>query len=82
MLLFYLDTPRYDVMPVLELVETFATLRDDLRWGYHLPYAITGYFNMHPKSGIERMNTDARYQVRDLYRRYAGRFQNRVLGTG
>jgi len=82
LLLFYLDTPRYDVMPVLELVETFATLRDDLRWGYHLPYAITGYFNMHPKSGIERMNTDARYQVRDMYRRYAGRFQNRVLGTG
>lgn len=67
LLLFYLDNPRYDVRPVLELVDDFAAMRDDLRWGYHLPYAITGFFNMHPRSGIERMQRTDRYDVRSMY---------------
>ena len=25
---------------------------EELRWGYQMPYAITGYFNLHPRSGI------------------------------
>ena len=82
LLLFYLDSPRYDVAPVLELIERFAGLRDGLRWGYHLPYAITGYFNLHPRAGIERMDREDRYQVRDWYEHLVGRFEDRVRGTG
>ncbi|MDP6932662.1 MAG: aldolase catalytic domain-containing protein [Myxococcota bacterium] len=82
LLLFYLDSPRYDVAPVLELVETFGYLRDELRWGYHLPYAITGYFNLHPRDGIRRMSTDQRYQVRDMFETLTGRWSSRILGTG
>ena len=67
LLLFYLDNRRYDVRPVLELVEEFATRRDALRWGYHLPYAITGYYNIHPRTGIERMAREDRYRVREMY---------------
>lgn len=77
LLLFYLDNPRYDVAPVLDLIEDFAQLREELRWGYQLPYAITGYYNMHPRSGIERMNTDARYAVREMYESFAGRLAPR-----
>lgn len=73
LLLFYLDNPRYDVAPVLDLVETFAALKDDLRWGYHLPYAITGYYNLHPRAAIERMSREDRYQVRGMYEALAGR---------
>lgn len=72
LLLFYLDNPRYDTSAVLDLVEYFAYMRDDLRWGYHLPYAITGYFNLHPKFGIERMKRVDRYQVRQMYESLAG----------
>jgi 4-hydroxy 2-oxovalerate aldolase len=82
LLLFYLDNPRYDVARVLDLVEDFASMRDTLRWGYHLPYAITGYHNIHPRSGIERMATDARYQVGDMYAQLAGRLPPRIRGTG
>jgi len=67
LLLFYLDNPRYDVRPVLELVDEFANLRDSLRWGYHLPYAITGFFNIHPRTGIERMQRPDRYECRAMY---------------
>jgi 4-hydroxy 2-oxovalerate aldolase len=82
LLLFYLDNPRYDIAPVLEMVEDFASMRDSLRWGYHLPYAITGYYNIHPREGIERMATDARYQVSDMYAKLAGRLPPRIRGTG
>ena len=77
LLLFYLDNPRYDVRPILDMVEEFAYLRDTVRWGYHLPYAITGYYNLHPKSGIERMARKDRYQVREMYESLAGHLPHR-----
>lgn len=77
LLLFYLDNPRYDVAPVLELIEDFAGLREELRWGYQLPYAITGYYNMHPRTGIDRMSRPDRYQVREMYESLAGRLESR-----
>lgn len=72
LLMLYLDNPRYDVRPVLELVEYFAYLRDELRWGYHLPYAITGYYNLHPRLAMDRMKRDDRYQVLNMYETLAG----------
>ena len=83
LLLFYLDNPRYDVAPVLDLVETFAELNEALRWGYHPPYAITGYYNLHPKPAMDRMARPDRYQVRGMYEQLAGRLPaGRAPGTG
>ncbi len=67
LLLFYLDNPKYNVRPILDLVEEFASMRDTLRWGYHLPYAISGFFNIHPRSAMDRMARADRYQVREMY---------------
>ena len=67
LLLFYLDNPKYDVRPILDLVRDFSELKDQLRWGYQLPYAITGYYNIHPRVGIERMASEDRHKVIDLY---------------
>jgi 4-hydroxy 2-oxovalerate aldolase len=55
LLLMYLDSPDHDVRPVLSLIDRYAALRDELRWGYHVPYAISGWLNLHPKQAIERM---------------------------
>jgi 4-hydroxy 2-oxovalerate aldolase len=68
------------VRPILELVDEYATLRDDLRWGYHLPYAITGFYNVHPRSGIERMSRPDRYECREMYETFMGRFGERSGG--
>jgi len=73
LLLFYLDNPRYKVEPILDLVDEFADLRDELRWGYHLPYAITGHYNIHPRQAIERMASPDRYQCRDMFRNLSKR---------
>jgi 4-hydroxy 2-oxovalerate aldolase len=79
LLLFYLNNPRYDVEPLLDLIEDYGYLRDDLRWGYHLPYVITGYLNEHPRSAMALMDTDDRYKVFDFYRRLKG---NKPEGWG
>lgn len=55
LLLMYLDDPRFDVRPILELMDDYAALRDELRWGYHVPYAVTGWLNHHPNPAIARM---------------------------
>ncbi len=73
LLLFYLDNPRYNAEPILALIDRFASMRDSLRWGYHLPYAMTGFFNVHPRSGIERMSQEDRYKVDDMYAKLSRR---------
>jgi len=77
LLLFYLDNPRYNVKPVLDLVDEFASLRESLRWGYHLPYAITGYYNEHPREGIALMSTADRYKCRAFYEARVGKLAQR-----
>jgi len=73
LLLMYLDDPKYDVEPILELLGTFAELKDELRFGYHAPYAITGWLNLHPRAAIAQMARDDRYDVLDFYRRMTER---------
>jgi 4-hydroxy 2-oxovalerate aldolase len=67
LLLMYLDDPRFNIGPIIDLVDDYADLRDELRWGYHLPYVITGWLNLHPKSAIERMKREDRYECLDFY---------------
>jgi 4-hydroxy 2-oxovalerate aldolase len=73
LLLLHLDDPSLDVRPILELVDEYASLRDTLRFGYHLPYALTGHFNVHPRPGIARMARPDRYDCRGMYETLAER---------
>ena len=74
LLLLYLEEPRYDVRPILPILEQFAELKDELLWGYRLPYAMTGHYNLHPKSGIEKMKHDDRNAIQDMFDTFAKRF--------
>ncbi len=53
LLLGFLDNPKYCLPPVLQCVaEVIEPLRAGLRWGFDLPYLITGLHNLHPRSAI------------------------------
>lgn len=69
LLLMYLDDPRHDVRPILDLVGTYADLRDALRWGYHVPYAITGWLDVHPRDAIARMRQIGDHRSLEFYDR-------------
>lgn len=66
LLLMYLDDPRHDVTPILDLIDDYAELKEDLRWGYHVPYGVTGWLNLHPRAAIERMQAPEQ-RSRDFY---------------
>ena len=38
-----------------------------------MPYAITGYLNLHPRSAIEQMASENRAEVVELYQKLASR---------
>ena len=51
LLLGFLKNPKFDIRPVLDLIEKyFMALKKELRWGYEIPYAITGILNKHPRA--------------------------------
>jgi 4-hydroxy 2-oxovalerate aldolase len=50
LLLSFLQNPRYKLRPVLQLIEEqFLPLRQEIEWGYIVPYMITGMLNEHPR---------------------------------
>jgi len=56
LLIGFLKNPKFDVRPVLLLIEKyFLQLIKELRWGYEIPYAITGILNKHPRAAMAFM---------------------------
>ena len=56
LLLGFLKNPKYDLRPVLGLIEKyFLKLKDELKWGYEPPYMVTGINNKHPRSALAFM---------------------------
>ena len=80
LLLMYLNNEKYDVRPILPLLEPFARLKEELRWGYQLPYAVTGHYNLHPRSGIDKIKRNDRHNINDMFDVYAQREQKRKIG--
>ncbi len=53
LLIGFLHNPKYRIRPILECVENhIKPLRKNLKWGFDLPYMITGFLNRHPRSAM------------------------------
>ena len=53
LLLGFLKNPKFNVRPIFDLIEKyFIDLKKELRWGYEIPYAITGALNKHPRAAM------------------------------
>jgi 4-hydroxy 2-oxovalerate aldolase len=56
LLLSFLHNPKFDLRPVLECVQQHVEpMREKLRWGFAIPYMITGYINQHPRTAMKFM---------------------------
>lgn len=54
LLMGFLHNPKFKLRPVLECCrDVFVPLRQKMDWGYSIPYAITGQFNLHPRQAIQ-----------------------------
>ncbi len=55
----FLKNPKYTVRPILKLIEDhFLLLREQIEWGYLIPYMITGGLNEHPRTAIALRHSD------------------------
>ena len=53
LLLAFLKNPKFRLEPVLELIEKyFSSLQKELKWGYELPFMLTGTLNKHPRPAL------------------------------
>lgn len=68
LLLGYLKNPKYRINPMLKFIENYMVpLRESgTRWGYDVPYLLTGLLNQHPKTAIQFMKEE-RTDYNDLY---------------
>lgn len=56
-LLTFLKNPKYRVKPVFKAIQdVIIPLQAQLDWGYSVPYLVTGYLNMHPRTAIGWMD--------------------------
>lgn len=56
LLLGFLKNPKFDLGPILDIIEKyFVELHRDLKWGYQVPYMVTGVLNKHPRQAMALM---------------------------
>ncbi len=76
LLLGFLKNPKFDIEPLLEVVgEHILPLQREIDWGYHVPYMLTGIRNLHPQVAIQWMNSDAKNDVAEFYRKLETEFE-------
>ncbi|MGN1127202.1 MAG: aldolase catalytic domain-containing protein [Ruminococcus sp.] len=54
LLLGFLKNPKYKVAPILKIIEshTEKLKEQGIKWGYDIPYMLTGQYNTHPRPAI------------------------------
>ncbi|MBI3783225.1 MAG: aldolase catalytic domain-containing protein [Deltaproteobacteria bacterium] len=53
LLLGFLHNPKYRLRPVLQCIQDLIEpMRAELRWGFDIPYMITGVLNEHPRAAM------------------------------
>lgn len=56
LLMGFLKNPKFDIRPVLGVIGThILPLANELDWGYHIPYMISGMLNIHPEESVKFM---------------------------
>ena len=61
LLLGFLKNPKYDLRPILEILEShFVKLKEEIEWGYTIPYMITGILDLHPRAGMKLRKSESK----------------------
>ena len=58
-LIAFLKNPKYRLLPLLDVIQKeIHPLQQEIQWGYHIPYLITGALNEHPRSAMKWMASE------------------------
>ena len=66
----FLKNPKFRMEPILKVIgETIIPLREEIDWGYHIPYMLAGVLNQHPLEAMRWMDSDQREDYVTFYQR-------------
>ncbi len=58
-LIAFLKNPKYRLLPLLKVIQDQVhPMQQNIDWGYHIPYLITGALNEHPRSAMAWMDSE------------------------
>lgn len=76
LLLGFLKNPKFRLAPVLALIEKyFITMQQELKWGYEMPFMLTGALNKHPRPALAYVKADIegkKQSIVDFYNELVG----------
>ncbi len=68
LLIGFLKNPKFCIEPILKVIQDYMIpMREELEWGYMIPYAVTGFMNQHPRSAIAMRKTDGKDKYLEFY---------------
>jgi 4-hydroxy 2-oxovalerate aldolase len=68
LLIAFLHNPKFRLRPILRCVQRcIEPMREDLRWGFALPYLLTGMLNQHPRAAIKFNESAEQGDIVDFY---------------
>lgn len=68
LLLGFLHNPKFHLRPVLECLQNHVRpLQENLRWGFEVPYMITGQLNQHPRAAMKFLAGEERHKYVQFY---------------
>jgi 4-hydroxy 2-oxovalerate aldolase len=70
LLLGFLKNPKFNLSPVLKFIQDYMLpLREQIEWGYIIPYMLTGILNEHPRAAIAYRETPSKDKYAEFYER-------------
>ncbi len=68
LLMGFLKNPKFDLRPILDLIsKEFIPLRNQIEWGYIIPYAITGMLDEHPRAAMALRKSAKKEDYREFF---------------
>jgi len=68
LLIGFLHNPKFKLRPILQCIQDhIEPLRKDLKWGYDIPYMLTGQLNRHPRPAMKFNESDGPKNIVEFY---------------
>ncbi|MCP4600506.1 MAG: nucleoid-structuring protein H-NS [Proteobacteria bacterium] len=68
LLIGFLKNPKFNLRAIMDIIaEEFVPIQQDLKWGYMLPYAVTGMTNNHPRAAMRFLNGENQNSYSTFY---------------
>lgn len=68
LLIGFLKNPKFKLGPILKAIQDhMLPMREEIEWGYLIPYLVTGILNEHPRSAIAIRQTEDKDKYAEFY---------------